>query len=56
MGEFSDKVSGRVKKGVGEMTDDERLKREGEKEKARGKAKEVANDVKDKVNRTFDDH
>jgi uncharacterized protein YjbJ (UPF0337 family) len=54
MGEYTDKVSGRVKKAAGELTDDEKLKREGDKDKAKGKVKEVANDVKDQVNRTFD--
>lgn len=54
MGEYTDKASGRVKKAVGELTDDEQLKREGEKDKAKGEVKEVVNDVKDKVNRTLD--
>jgi uncharacterized protein YjbJ (UPF0337 family) len=51
MGELGDKTKGRVKKSVGELTDNERMKREGETDKAKGKVKEVGNDIEDKVRR-----
>ena len=45
----ADKAKGRVKKAVGELTDDEDLKREGDIDKASGKAKEVVEKVADKA-------
>jgi uncharacterized protein YjbJ (UPF0337 family) len=51
MGEMTDKGKGRVKKSIGELTDDEKLKREGEDDKAKGKVKEIGNDIKDKARR-----
>jgi uncharacterized protein YjbJ (UPF0337 family) len=51
VGEYEDKIKGEVKKNVGELTDDEKLKREGEVDKAKGKVKEVGNDIKDKIDR-----
>ena len=44
-----DKAKGRVKKAVGELTDNEDLKREGDIDKASGKAKEVVEKVADKA-------
>ena len=45
----ADKAKGRVKKAVGELTDNEDLKREGDIDKASGKLKEVTQKVADKV-------
>jgi uncharacterized protein YjbJ (UPF0337 family) len=54
MGENLDKAKGTVKENVGDMTDDERLEREGKMDRAGADVKEKANDavdtVKDKVN------
>jgi uncharacterized protein YjbJ (UPF0337 family) len=44
-----DKAKGRVKKAVGELTDNADLKREGEIDKASGKVKEVTQKVADKA-------
>lgn len=49
----ADKVKGRVKKAAGDLTDDKRLKAEGEVDEARGNVKEkidkVADHIKKKV-------
>jgi uncharacterized protein YjbJ (UPF0337 family) len=42
-------VKGSVKKGVGEMTGDEKLKNEGRAEKAEGKVQNAVGSAKDKV-------
>ncbi len=42
-----DEAKGRVKKAVGELTGDERLKREGTVDKAAGKVKQGVDHVKD---------
>jgi uncharacterized protein YjbJ (UPF0337 family) len=39
MGEYADKAKGRVKQAVGDLTDNKRLKREGELDELEGKAK-----------------
>jgi uncharacterized protein YjbJ (UPF0337 family) len=44
-----DKVKGRIKKAVAELTDDENLKREGEIDKASGKVKAATEKVADKA-------
>jgi uncharacterized protein YjbJ (UPF0337 family) len=44
-----DKAKGRVKKAIGELTDNEDLKREGEIDEASGKAKAVVEKVADKT-------
>jgi len=44
-----DKTKGRVKKAVGEMTENEDLKREGEIDEASGKVKDVTKKVADKA-------
>ena len=44
-----DKAKGRVKKAVGELTDDGDLKREGEIDEATGKVKEAVEKVADKA-------
>jgi uncharacterized protein YjbJ (UPF0337 family) len=54
MGEQMDRAKGTIKENVGDMTDDERLEREGKMDRAGADVKERANDavdgVKDKVN------
>ena len=45
----ADKAKGRVKKAVGELTDNKDLKREGEIDEASGKAKDVVQKVADKA-------
>jgi uncharacterized protein YjbJ (UPF0337 family) len=42
-------AEGRVKKAVGELTDNQDLKREGEIDQASGKVKDVAQKVADKA-------
>ena len=44
-----DKAKGRVKKAVGELTDNEDLKREGEIDQASSKVKDVTQKVADKA-------
>ena len=55
MGSKSDKIKGRVKEAVGALTDNDRLKREGQRDQAVGEVKEAAESateqVKDKVKR-----
>lgn len=43
----SDELKGRVKKAVGELTGNQRLKREGDIDKAAGKIKQGVDKVKD---------
>lgn len=54
MGEKVDKAKGKVKETVGEMTDDDRLRREGQLDRAGGTVKGVARDTKEKVDRGVD--
>jgi uncharacterized protein YjbJ (UPF0337 family) len=44
-----DELKGRAKEAIGDLTDDEDLQREGKVDQATGKAKEVLDDVGDKV-------
>jgi uncharacterized protein YjbJ (UPF0337 family) len=50
-----DKVTGRVKQAAGSLTDDDELKREGERDEAAGKVKDKVDDAVDKVKDAFDD-
>jgi uncharacterized protein YjbJ (UPF0337 family) len=45
----ADQAKGRVKEAVGDLTDDDELKREGKIDKASGKVKEKVDDVKDRL-------
>lgn len=45
----ADKTKGRIKEAVGDLTDDDKLKREGKVDQAAGKVKEKVDDVKDKL-------
>jgi len=44
-----DKTKGKMKQAIGDLTDDERLRREGQADESAGKAKDVLNKVKDKA-------
>jgi uncharacterized protein YjbJ (UPF0337 family) len=54
MGENTDDLKGRAKEAVGDLTDDDDLKREGKADRAGGKLKGVAEDAKDKVEDVID--
>ena len=45
----SDEIKGRVKKAVGELTGNERLKRQGEIDKVAGKVKQGVDKVKESL-------
>jgi uncharacterized protein YjbJ (UPF0337 family) len=49
MGEHTDKAKGKLKQTVGVWTHDAKLKREGEKDEARGRAKGTVKDLKQAV-------
>ncbi|HEU4979570.1 MAG TPA: CsbD family protein [Solirubrobacterales bacterium] len=49
MSEKFDEAKGRTKEAAGDLTDDERLKREGKVDRATSTAKEKVGDVADKV-------
>ncbi len=44
-----DETKGRMKEAVGDLTDDDDMKREGKVDKVAGKAKDAVENVKDKV-------
>ena len=54
MGSTTDKITGRVKEAVGVLTDNDRLKREGQTDQAVGEVKEAAEKVKDTVKRVVE--
>ena len=54
MGEMTDKAKGHAKEAVGDMTDDERLEREGKLDQLSGETKGKAEDAKDKVQEGVD--
>jgi uncharacterized protein YjbJ (UPF0337 family) len=58
MAEHIDEAKGRTKEAAGDLTDDEKLKREGKVDRAvssvKDKVDEVADKVKDKVGRDRD--
>jgi len=49
MADNMDEAKGRAKRAAGELTDDEKLKREGTVDKAAGEAKEAVDKVTDKA-------
>jgi uncharacterized protein YjbJ (UPF0337 family) len=51
MGEIIDKSKGRIKQAVGDLTGNEKLKREGERDELRGRVKGVVMDVKRAINK-----
>ncbi len=54
MEEKIDQAKGAVKEGVGKLTGDKKMEKEGVAEKAASKVKEIAEDVKDAVEGTID--
>jgi uncharacterized protein YjbJ (UPF0337 family) len=54
MGSTTDKIKGRVKEAVGVITDNDRLKREGQTDQVVGEVKEATEKVKDKVARVVE--
>jgi uncharacterized protein YjbJ (UPF0337 family) len=55
MGEKMDKAKGHVKESVGDLTDNERLEREGKLDQVSGDVKGAAEDAKDKVGEGVDE-
>jgi uncharacterized protein YjbJ (UPF0337 family) len=49
-----DKIKGRLKEALGVITNNDRLKREGQTDQVVGKAKEATEKVKDKVERVVE--
>jgi uncharacterized protein YjbJ (UPF0337 family) len=49
MGEIIDKVKGKIKQAAGTLTGDEKLKREGKVDEAKGKVKGAVEDAKQAV-------
>jgi uncharacterized protein YjbJ (UPF0337 family) len=49
MGERIDEAKGRTKQAAGDLTDDEKLKREGRIDRAASTVKEKVDDVADKI-------
>jgi uncharacterized protein YjbJ (UPF0337 family) len=49
MGSKTDKIKGRIKEAVGALTDDDDLKREGQRDQAVGEVKEVAENAAQRV-------
>ena len=51
----TDDIKGRVKEATGDLTDNDRLKREGKADRAGGKAKEFVDKAGDKAKDLVDD-
>ena len=49
MGEKMDEMKGRMKEAAGDLTDNERLEREGKVDQGKAEAKDVVNKVGDKI-------
>ena len=54
MGSTTDKITGRVKEAVGVLTDNDRLKREGQTDQVVGEVQDAAEKVKDNVARVVE--
>ncbi len=54
MGMNADQAKGKVKQAVGDLTGDEKLKKEGQADETAGKAKEFVADVADKAEELVD--
>jgi uncharacterized protein YjbJ (UPF0337 family) len=54
MGSTTDKITGRIKEAVGVITDNDRLKSEGQMDQVVAEVKEAAEKVKDKVKRVVE--
>jgi uncharacterized protein YjbJ (UPF0337 family) len=55
MGEHIDEAKGRAKQAAGDLTDDEKLRREGKVDRASSSVKDKIDDAADKVSETLDD-
>jgi uncharacterized protein YjbJ (UPF0337 family) len=55
MGRNIDAAKGRVKEAAGDLTDNDRLKREGKTDQIGAKVKDFVDDVKEKVEGAVDD-
>ena len=55
MGGTSDDIKGRAKEALGDLKDDDDLKREGKADRAAGKVKDKVEDAKDWVEDKVDD-
>jgi uncharacterized protein YjbJ (UPF0337 family) len=55
MGSNSDDLKGRAKEAIGDLTDNDELKREGHVDRAGGKAKKVIDDLGEKAKDIVDD-
>ena len=55
MGDKMDKAKGHVKESVGDLTDNERLEREGKLDQASGDVKGAAEGAKDKIGEGVDE-
>ncbi|HUS84158.1 MAG TPA: CsbD family protein [Anaerolineales bacterium] len=51
MGEFIDKAKGKIKQGVGGLTGNKKLKREGERDELKGQVKGIVKDGKRAIKR-----
>jgi len=54
MGEKTDQVKGRVKEAVGDITDNDKLTRDGKADRLAGDAKEKVGDATEKVEEVID--
>jgi uncharacterized protein YjbJ (UPF0337 family) len=50
----ADKMTGRLKQAAGDLTGDDDLKNEGERDETAGKVKDAVDDASDKVNDAVD--
>ena len=50
----TDDLKGRVKEAAGDLTDNDRLKREGKADQVEGKVKELVDDARDKIEDAVD--
>jgi len=51
MGEFMDRTKGKIKQGVGGLTGNKKLKREGQKDELKGQVKGLVKDGKRSIQR-----
>jgi uncharacterized protein YjbJ (UPF0337 family) len=55
MGEHIDEAKGRAKQAAGDLTDDEKLQREGKVDRASSSVKDKIDDAADKISETVED-
>ena len=54
MSGWVDEAKGRVKEAIGDLTDNDEVKRDGKADKVAGKAKDAVDNAKEKVQDTID--